>query len=164
MGNRLMLLGLWLAGLVAVLIALPWGLVAALAGSERAKRVAVGADQMLNAAWGGSEDETISSRAGKGAGRGVWHWCLLCRLLDWIDPRHCQNNIEPDEGRKEPGMKLYDLGASVLVAISVVYFAGWIGDKFKPAPKPQCLVERRLDGVTVQRWRDCTPDEINATL
>lgn len=61
-------------------------------------------------------------------------------------------------------MKLYDAGASVLVAISVVYFAGWIGDKFKSPPRPQCLVERKVGDTTVQRWRDCTPEEINATL
>lgn len=164
MGKRLMLLCLCLAGLVAVLIALLWGFVAALAGSERARRVAVGADQMLNAALGGSEDETISSRAGKGAARGIWHWCLLCRLLDWIDPRHCQRNIEPDEGRRAAGSTFYDLGASVLVAISVVYFGGWIADKFKPAPRPQCLVERQIDNTKVQRWRDCTPAELDAML
>lgn len=62
-------------------------------------RVAVAIDQTANAATKGDEDETISSRAGKGARRGVWHWCLLCRALDWIDPGHCEANIEPDEGK-----------------------------------------------------------------
>lgn len=63
-------------------------------------------------------------------------------------------------------MKLHDLGASVLVAISVVYFGGWVVDKIKPSPtpKPQCLVERQIDQTKIQRWRDCMPDEINATL
>lgn len=62
-------------------------------------RVAVAVDQTLNAATKGDEDETISSRAGKGARLGVWHWCLLCRALDLIDPGHCEREIEPDEGK-----------------------------------------------------------------
>lgn len=102
MKRRLILLGLWFAALLAALLALLWGLLAALAGSPRAVRIAVGCDQMLNAAFGGSEDETISSRAGKGARAGIRHWCLLCRLLDWLDPGHCQKSIEADEGRPMP--------------------------------------------------------------
>lgn len=102
MKRRLALLGLWLAATLAAVFAMLWGLPAALAGSPRTVRIAVGADQTLNAALGGSEDETISSRAGKGARAGIWHWCLLCRLLDWLDPGHCQKSIEVDEGRPLP--------------------------------------------------------------
>lgn len=102
MGRRLILLLLWLAATLAAVLALLWGLAAALAGSARALRIAVAGDQLLNAAMGGSEDETISSRAGKGAARGIRRWCLLCRLLDGIDPGHCQNSIEADEGRPAP--------------------------------------------------------------
>lgn len=74
------------------------GLAAALAGSNRAWRVAVSNDQTANAATGGSEDETISSRAAKAARAGRRWGCVLCRLLDAIDPGHCERNIEPDEG------------------------------------------------------------------
>jgi hypothetical protein len=102
MARRLTLLALWFAGLLAALFSLLWGLAAALAGSPRALRIAVAQDQAANAALGGSEDETISSRAGKGARAGVWHWCLLCRLLDRIDPRHCQKSIEMNEGEPLP--------------------------------------------------------------
>lgn len=98
MKRRIILLALWVAATLAALLAMLWGLPAALAGSQRTVRIAVGADQTLNAALGGSEDETISSRAGKGARAGVWHWCLLCRLLGWIDPGHCERSIEADEG------------------------------------------------------------------
>lgn len=48
----------------------------------------------------GSEDETVSSRAGKAARKGKRWGCLLCRLLDKIDPGHCQANIEEDEGER----------------------------------------------------------------
>lgn len=100
--RRLILLGLWLAALVAVVLALLMSLGQLVAGSPRAVRVFVGADQALNAAIGGSEDETISSRAGKGARLGIWRYCLLCRLLDHIDPGHCERSIEPDRGNPAP--------------------------------------------------------------
>ncbi|WP_024302210.1 hypothetical protein [Pseudogulbenkiania sp. MAI-1] len=100
--RRLKLIALWVAALLAAGFALTWGLFAALAGSDRALRIAVAQDQAANAAIGGSEDETISSRAGKGAMKGVWHWCLLCRVLNWIDPQHCQQSLEPDEGEPLP--------------------------------------------------------------
>lgn len=98
MARRLILLTLWLASLLAMVLALLMALVQVLAGSDRSVRVFVGADQTLNAAMGGSEDETISSRAGKGAKQGVWRYCLLCWLLAQIDPDHCMRSIEPDEG------------------------------------------------------------------
>ena len=76
-------------------------LIAALVGSDRAWPVAVANDQALNAALvglAGSEDETISSRAGKAAQSGRRWGCILCRVLDWFDPGHCTRNIEADEG------------------------------------------------------------------
>lgn len=74
---------------------------AAIVGSSRAWPVAVANDQTLNAALvgrPGSEDETISSRAGKARIAGKRWGCILCRLLDKIDPQHCEKNIENDEG------------------------------------------------------------------
>lgn len=94
MRRRMIMLGLWLASLLAVSLALGMSLLQLIAGSPRAVRVFVGADQTLNAAIGGSEDESISSRAGRGARLGIYRWCLLCRLLDRIDPGHCEKSIE----------------------------------------------------------------------
>lgn len=91
----------------SALLALAGNLIAmtaALMGSDRAWPVAVANDQALNAALvgrPGSEDETVSSRAGKAAQRGHKWGCLLCRMLDWFDPRHCARNIEGDEGEPE---------------------------------------------------------------
>lgn len=96
---------LWGLGVLAGVVAIVWTLPAALLAHPRAHRVAVAMDQALNAALGGSPDETISSRAGKGMRAGVWRWCILCRLLDWVDPGHCQNAIEPDEGKPTPAMR-----------------------------------------------------------
>ena len=92
-----LLAGSMLMGLAGNAIAL----IAALLGSDRAWPVAVANDQALNAALvgrSGSEDETVSSRAGKAAQSGRRWGCILCRMLDWFDPGHCARNIEPDEG------------------------------------------------------------------
>ena len=94
-------LGLWSGSLLMALVANLVALGAALLGSDRAWPVAVANDQALNAALvgrSGSEDETISSRAGKAAQSGRRWGCILCRMLDWFDPGHCARNIEPDEG------------------------------------------------------------------
>ena len=64
------------------------------------RRVAVAIDQLFNALLGGDEDETISSRAEKARRKGKRWGCVLCRFLDWLDPNHCTNSIEPDEGEK----------------------------------------------------------------
>ena len=96
-------LGLWGGSLLMALAANLVALIAALLGSDRAWPVAVANDQVLNAALvgrSGSEDETVSSRAGKAAQSGRKWGCILCRMLDWFDPGHCVRNIEADEGNK----------------------------------------------------------------
>lgn len=80
------------------LLAYCWHLIT---GPEYAWRIAMGYDQVGNASIKGSEDETISSRAGKAKKRGDRWGCVLCRLLDWIVPNHCEGAIELDEGRRE---------------------------------------------------------------
>jgi len=65
-------------------------------------RVFVALDQLANALTGGDEDETISSRLGKDKVRGRKVACVLCKLLDLIDPNHCEKAIERDRGKK-PG-------------------------------------------------------------
>ena len=92
--SRIYLLAIWLLCLVASAVASIWMLLAALAGSNRAWKLAIGHDQLANAAFGGSEDETISSRAGKAAKDGKRWACVLCRLLDKFDPGHCNKGIE----------------------------------------------------------------------
>jgi len=65
-----------------------------------AVNIAIAFDQLANALIGGDPDETISSRAGKARRRGAPWACLLCGLLDMIDPRHCAKAREDDEGRR----------------------------------------------------------------
>lgn len=64
----------------------------------RAWTIAVAYDQLANATFGGHEDETLSSRAAKARMRGERWGCLVCGVLDWIDPGHCDRAVEWDEG------------------------------------------------------------------
>lgn len=103
--RRLLLIVLTPVLLIAwAIVPLAYALLVAIS-PPHAWRVAVAIDQAVNASTKGDEDETISSRAGKGARRGVWHWCLLCRVLDWLDPGHCEREIEPDEGKPAPEIR-----------------------------------------------------------
>ncbi len=97
--HRLSMLAIWLLCQIAAVIASVWMLAAAIAGSRRAWTLAVAHDQLANAAFGGHEDETFSSRAGKAAREGNRWACVLCRLLDRLDSNHCENSIEADEGK-----------------------------------------------------------------
>lgn len=65
-----------------------------------ALNILVSLDQLINTLLWGDPDETISSRAGKAALHGKRWGCVLCRLLDKLDSRHCNKSIEPDEGEK----------------------------------------------------------------
>ena len=55
-------------------------------------------DQLVNTLLAGHPDETISSRAAKANRQGKRWGCVLCRLLDVVDPDHCEKSIEVDEG------------------------------------------------------------------
>lgn len=93
---------LWLLCMLAAVIGGLWMLIAVMVSSARAWRLAVSYDQLANTAFGGSEDETISSRAGKAARKGKRWACVLCKLLDWFQPNHCELSIEPDRGKSLP--------------------------------------------------------------
>lgn len=96
MKRRLLLIALWAVCQLAHVVASAWMFLAALASpnGRRAWTLAVAYDQLANAAFGGSEDETISSRAGRARRQGKRWACVLCRLLDALDPGHCERSIE----------------------------------------------------------------------
>ncbi len=60
-------------------------------------RVGIAFDQLCNTLTGGYPDETVSSRLGKNQGNSRLA-AVLCKVLDWFDPGHCQDAIEDDEG------------------------------------------------------------------
>lgn len=82
---------LWLLCLAAAIVSLAWQLVAIFGSPRRALRIAIGFDQTANAAFGGDEDETISSRAWRL--RDDTRWSVIRRLIDagFGDEHHCLN-------------------------------------------------------------------------
>ena len=61
--------------------------------SPRWWKVATGIDQTGNASVGGSEDETLSSRAARAMDRGDKWGCVLCKLLDYVQKDHCKKSL-----------------------------------------------------------------------
>lgn len=61
--------------------------------SPRWLKIAIAKDQAGNAAIGGNEDETLSSRAGRAMLRGEKWGCILCKLLDYVQKDHCKKSI-----------------------------------------------------------------------
>lgn len=90
--GRLTLLAILLICQLAHLVASLWMLLAVLGGSRRAWTIAIGYDQLANAATGGNVDETISSRASRARKEGRAWGCVLCRVLDWMDKNHCTDS------------------------------------------------------------------------
>lgn len=71
------------------------------------KRWLVWLDQGVNVAFGGSEDETVSSVVGRKALAGVWWAKMLRPVIDmvfgWLGEKdHCYRNIEWDEVKNAP--------------------------------------------------------------
>lgn len=93
------LLSLWVFCLIGGAVAALWMLIYIVSNGSRAWTLAISFDQLVNAAFGGDEDETISSRAGKAARRGRRWGCVLCRILDRLDANHCEKSIEQDRGK-----------------------------------------------------------------
>lgn len=58
------------------------------------RNIAIALDQLINTIFGGKYNETISKRAAKARNAGNKFGCLLCGLLDRIQPNHCSNSLE----------------------------------------------------------------------
>jgi hypothetical protein len=93
-----LLIALWMLCQIAHVVASLWMLAASIISpnGKRAWTLAIAYDQLANAAFGGNEDETISSRAGRARRKGRRWACLLCRLLDALDKDHCERSIESE--------------------------------------------------------------------
>ena len=55
-------------------------------------------DEAVNTVAGGSPNETISERAAKARNAGRKWGCVLCKLLGWINPGHCDNSLKSTIG------------------------------------------------------------------
>lgn len=93
--RRALLLVFLVVGVVGVILAVVWMAWCILfaPNGQRPLHIALGLDQLANAATGGNMDETISSRAGRLRKEGRGWACVLCRLLDELDDEHCEKSI-----------------------------------------------------------------------
>lgn len=68
-------------------------------GKEWRRRIMYGWDQLANTWFRGNEDETISSRVGRGAVAGKWRYLALEKLIDFVfffitgQKSHCRESI-----------------------------------------------------------------------
>jgi hypothetical protein len=60
-----------------------------LVNSPRSWTLAKGFDRVGNVVAGGTDDEYLSARAQRVRKQGRRWACVLCRLLDKVDPGHC---------------------------------------------------------------------------
>ena len=93
--RRLLLLVFLVAGVIGCILAIVWMLacIIFMPYGPRPMHIALAFDQLVNASTGGSEDETISSRAGRLRKEGRGWACVLCRVLDALDKNHCEKSI-----------------------------------------------------------------------
>lgn len=89
MGNFL-IIGLCIVG---DLISTFWMIIAAFGNSKRFMKIAVAKDESYNATFGGDGNETISKRAARAQVRGDKWGCILCKILDKLDPDHCKKEL-----------------------------------------------------------------------
>lgn len=65
-------------------------------------KVLVSLDQLINTIFGGSPDETLSSRWGK-ARRDCKFCSFMCSILNVFEENHCEKSIERDENKDSWG-------------------------------------------------------------
>lgn len=66
--------------------------------------ILVSIDQLFNTLFGGSPDETLSSRVGRNY-RGTFIEKSINFAFSWYEDDHCQNNIEPEDRAKKAVIK-----------------------------------------------------------
>lgn len=94
------LLALWLLcqiAAAAVALRMAWAIIT---NPPRAWTIALAYDRLGNAAANDDTVQTVSSRAEKARRAGKRWGCRLCRLLDQLDPGHCERSLESDEGER----------------------------------------------------------------
>ena len=66
--------------------------------------ILVGLDQFINTIFGGSPDETMSSRVMryKDQNRAAY---LVYKILNWIQAGHCEKSLEPEANHSEDILK-----------------------------------------------------------
>lgn len=91
--KTLIYLLLWAVCQVFVVLTAFRSLYAIFTNKERAWFILVSYDWLVNAAANDDERQPISARAAKAKRDGKRWGCWVCKLLDYVDPGHCNNNI-----------------------------------------------------------------------
>ncbi|MDL2284417.1 hypothetical protein LJC19_04670 [Oxalobacter sp. OttesenSCG-928-P03] len=99
--ERLFLLLLWVLSVIGTLFALIKMLLSVFAKHPRTIIYGIAADQFANVSIGGQPDETISSRAYRGALEGKFWWSVLRTVLDWVETDHCKQAYESEINRSQ---------------------------------------------------------------
>lgn len=94
--KRLALLALYPLLVLALAYTALRYIVALVCNPDRACMIAYMIDETANVDANGPRNETISARAAKAAQHGAGWGCMLCWLLDRIQPNHCENAVEND--------------------------------------------------------------------
>jgi hypothetical protein len=96
MKQRLLLITLSIIGFAGVALSVLWLIPSILfsPSGTRAWKIIVAYDMLANSATGGDNGETVSARAYKASLSGNRYGCYLCKLLDWLQPNHCENSAK----------------------------------------------------------------------
>lgn len=62
---------------------------------QYALNIGIALDRLVNAVLRGNPSETLSQRLGRAQAAGSRRACIVCRLLDLINPRHCAWSLLP---------------------------------------------------------------------
>ncbi len=101
MKKRLILLLLFPLLALGCIASLLTYLLDALFDPPNAWLIAIAIDDLGNVSMDGALGQTISSRAAHN--RGKWWGCILCKLLNEVDPGHCDRALtDPVQNLEEP--------------------------------------------------------------
>jgi len=88
--ERLRLMAVSVLCMAAMVLAVVWFVFAVVGSPRRAWRIAVGFDQIANAAFGGDEDETISARCWRYRADPWYSAAVQIINLMFFDAHHCE--------------------------------------------------------------------------
>lgn len=95
MKTRLALLALFPLLLLGLVVITPWRyLWCVMTNTDKACNIAKMIDEMGNVDANGRVNQTISARAAIAANAGRKWGCVLCKILDAIQPNHCEDSLK----------------------------------------------------------------------
>lgn len=87
----ILLLFVWLLFTPWLIVKTIW---CAITNTHRAWRILVGLDVAANAVFNDDEIQTISARAAKARNTNRKWGCRLCKIIELVKPKHCNDSLE----------------------------------------------------------------------